>query len=380
MIIHRVSATNVLAYEQLDLTDLPEEGIIAISGKKSSGKSSIVETICFGLYGRVPSIKSDESNRIIHHGKTDCSVTIRFSNNKISSQDGEIYALTRTLDKKGYETARLYKAYFKENILAEGVDSVKKMLRQLTLIDYKTFIQFFYLTQKEMSSPDPYSFKLKTMAGVSTMEQCFNDIDDEMVDLNKQFIDHRQKLKPLKEESAQLFIKEGHLDSLQVKFSKTEQEKAFSDKNLAHYKAILKNYRDAEQKHQHLLNKKRRLYFWRFLFLFFAIIPLILWPFLTNQELTNQELTNQGELIHYLPLDFLPEFPYPIEQPLIYLLYVSGFLISISLIIWFNILRQNGNIRLHKTGLELKDIMQTIDDSRNNSLNNSFNNSFNNKV
>ena len=377
MIIHRVSATNVLAYEQLELTDLPEEGIIAISGSKSSGKSSIVETICFGLFGRVPSLKPDELNRIIHHGKTDCSVTIRFSNNKINSQDSEVYALTRTLDKEGHETARLYKAYFKENILAEGVDSVKQMLLQLTLIDYKTFIQFFYLTQKEMSSPIPYSDRLKNMAGVSTMEQCFNDIDDEMEELNKQFIDHRQEIKPLKEESTQLFIKEGHLDSLQEKCSKTEQKKALSDKNLADYKAILKNYRAAGQKHQQLLNKKRRLYFWRFLFLFFAVIPLIIWPFLTNQELINQELTNQGELIPYLPLDFLPDIPYPVEQPLIYLLFASGCSILMSLIIWLSIFRQKGNIPLHKTGLQLKDIMQTTDDSRNNSLNDSPNNKVN---
>ena len=361
MIIHRVNATNVLAYEQLDLTDLPEEGIIAISGSNSSGKSSIVETICFGLFGRVPSIKPDESNRIIHHEKTDCSVTVHFSNNKVSSKDGEVYAVTRTLDKEGHETARLYKAYFKEKILAEGVDSVKKMLLKLTLIDYKTFIQFFYLSQKELSSPAPYSYMLKNMAGVSTMEQCFNDIDDEMEESNKQFIDHRQEIKPLKEEYTQLFIKEGHLDSLQEKYSKTEEKKVLSDENLANYTAILKNYRDAEQKHKHLLNKKKRLYFWRFLFLSFAIIPFIYWLIVTNQ----------AELRQHLPLDFLPDIPYPIEQPLIYLLYASGCSIFMFLIIWLSIIRQKGNIRLYKTGLELKDFMQSIDESRNQKINKS---------
>ena len=47
MIIHSINAKNVLKYETLDLQNLPEEGVIAISGFNESGKSTIGETICF---------------------------------------------------------------------------------------------------------------------------------------------------------------------------------------------------------------------------------------------------------------------------------------------------------------------------------------------
>ncbi len=50
MIIHRVVAHNVLKYGRLILEDLPEQGIIAVSGPNESGKSSIGETICFATF------------------------------------------------------------------------------------------------------------------------------------------------------------------------------------------------------------------------------------------------------------------------------------------------------------------------------------------
>ncbi|HDY83028.1 MAG TPA: hypothetical protein ENH48_08765, partial [Halieaceae bacterium] len=56
MIINAVQAKNVLKYATLDLKDLPEKGIIAISGENESGKSTIGETVCFALFGRTFSL------------------------------------------------------------------------------------------------------------------------------------------------------------------------------------------------------------------------------------------------------------------------------------------------------------------------------------
>ena len=44
MIIHRVAAENVLKYGRLILEDLPEQGVIAVSGRNEAGTSSIGET------------------------------------------------------------------------------------------------------------------------------------------------------------------------------------------------------------------------------------------------------------------------------------------------------------------------------------------------
>ncbi len=52
MIILRIKAECLHRYRRLRLTDLPERGIIALSGDNESGKSAIGGIICFALFGR----------------------------------------------------------------------------------------------------------------------------------------------------------------------------------------------------------------------------------------------------------------------------------------------------------------------------------------
>src|SRR5210317_1633695 len=101
MIINSVSAQNILKYKNLDLPDLPEQGIIAISGCNESGKSSIGETICFALFGRTFSLGPEDVGKILLWGENHCSVTIDFTANE------NRYVLSRYLDKDGNHSAKL---------------------------------------------------------------------------------------------------------------------------------------------------------------------------------------------------------------------------------------------------------------------------------
>lgn len=65
MIITSIKAENVLKYTSLDLQELPEQGLIAISGLNESGKSTVGETICFALFGRTFSLVEDDLQKII---------------------------------------------------------------------------------------------------------------------------------------------------------------------------------------------------------------------------------------------------------------------------------------------------------------------------
>ena len=67
MIIKRVRAENVLKYASLSI-DLAEHGLIAISGKNESGKSSIGESICFALFGRTFSLEPKDLDKVIRWG------------------------------------------------------------------------------------------------------------------------------------------------------------------------------------------------------------------------------------------------------------------------------------------------------------------------
>ena len=53
MLIKSLEAHNFRKYEVLTVNDLPEYGLIAISGLNESGKSSIGEAIFFALFGRI---------------------------------------------------------------------------------------------------------------------------------------------------------------------------------------------------------------------------------------------------------------------------------------------------------------------------------------
>ncbi len=60
MIIHGLTAENLLKYRRLELRNLPERGVIAIGGHNESGKSSVGESICFALFGRSFAVGPDD--------------------------------------------------------------------------------------------------------------------------------------------------------------------------------------------------------------------------------------------------------------------------------------------------------------------------------
>ena len=180
MIIQSISARNVLKYKSLELNDLPEQGIIAISGFNESGKSTIGESICFALFGRTFSIDEDELDKILRWGASDCSVTIRFSHQSADASEPELYAITRMLDCDGNHSAKLYKVYNEENAIARCVERVEEALYKLTSVEFDEFIESFYLAQREITTPYPHSYALKTMAGIATMEYCEQNIQEDI--------------------------------------------------------------------------------------------------------------------------------------------------------------------------------------------------------
>jgi len=165
MIITRISAENVLKYRQLELGDLPREGIIAISGQNESGKSTIGETVCFALFGRTFSLDEESIDRVIRWGETRCSVRLGFI------AGGVEYEIARYLDTEGNHGVRFYRAGDEEHPIAKGVSAVDEELHGMLGYDYDEFIESFYLAQREITTPHPHSHAVKTMAGIAALER-----------------------------------------------------------------------------------------------------------------------------------------------------------------------------------------------------------------
>ncbi len=225
MIINSIHAKNILKFEQLELNNLPEDGIIAIIGFNESDKSTIGETICFALFVRTFSIDDKRLKKIIHWGASECSVTINFTRKQLTSADAsdsspedEQWAITRMLDFAGNHSAKLYNVNDISKPIARGVKEFEEALYKITAIKFEEFIASFYLAQREITTPHPHSYTLKSMAVISTLEHCNQLIHQEINDDDQSCNDIRLQIQTLETEVDELDIDDQHLDALSFEF------------------------------------------------------------------------------------------------------------------------------------------------------------------
>jgi len=360
MIINSVSAKNVLKFEQLELNNLPENGVIAISGFNESGKSTIGETICFALFGRTFSIDNYKLKKILRWGASECSVTLKFSKNSAdadASTEREQFAITRMLDYAGNHSAKLYNVNDISNPIARGIDAVEKALYDLTAIKFEEFIESFYLAQREITTPHPHSYTLKSMAGISTLEYCYQGMQQDIVKDNAVVIDIRERLNVLDEEIDELDIEDQYLDTLVSQHDIASHSKAKTDEILTDYQNSIKDYKTVATKLRYLLSKKESSSFARFLLFLLSVITFILWISLVMMP--NESI--HGEMTSLLQNNF-PQFTdtyYP------YLLYLSITLAGLFLLLWLPVISYNRNVKiLDKIGIKLSEQMHQLDTSR----------------
>jgi len=354
MIIHSIQANNVLKYQQLDLQDLPAQGVIAISGLNESGKSTIGETICFALFGRTFSIDESDLAKILRWGASDCSVTIQFS--QPDSSD-ERYAITRMLDCDGNHSAKLYQVYNEDNPIARGINRVAEALFSLTSIEFEEFVESFYLAQREITTPHPHSYALKTMAGVATMEYCDQGIHED-INQDKQAIeDLGQQISTIDDEINSLNIDSERLASITEQYNEAELAKEKNALEQESYQTAIEQYNEAGPQLKRYLSKKSRATFWRFSYFIIAIACFSLWWLLV--KMPDSEL-------HHTVTTMINNNLLPINtQYITYLLYAGAASTLFFLIFWAIGSSHTGHIkRLQQWGIDLAQSMRALDDKR----------------
>ena len=356
MIIQSISAKNVLKYETLELNNLPEEGVIAISGFNESGKSTIGETICFALFGRTFSINEEELDKIIRWGESDCSVTIKFSNKSKDIDGEEVYAITRMLDCDGNHSAKLYKAYNDDAPIARGIERVEEALYDLTSVEFDEFIESFYLAQREITTPHPHSYALKTMAGIATMEYCESGINEDIEQDIEASDELRRRIEQLEEDIEEMELDDDHLGNLTAQHDQALEDKAQADEMLADYQNSIDQYNEASPMLKSYLGKKSRGSFWRFISFVLAVAAFGLWWVLL--KMPDAEIHGQvTDLLAQIPQFKVEHYPY--------LLYFGGAMTFFFLAFWAAIISHKANIgRLGKAGIDLSEKMQAVDSAR----------------
>ena len=347
MIIHRIHADNVLKYISLRLDELPERGLIAITGPNESGKSTIGETLCFALYGRTFSLDYEDLNKVIHWGKTHCSALVDFT-----ASDGRRYILERFLDHGGNHSARLSLVGQGADAepLARGVDKVADLVYELIGYEYEEFIESFYLAQREITTPHPHSYAVKTMAGLVTLEYCSNSIHEEQAELGATIEVARKEIAGLAKQIQEVELDPDELPKMQAKRSTLNLRMDEYNRESSNLERASLAYQDALPKRDSALQGKGIAGFFTIVFLLLALLMGAGWVLLTRFP----EHDLSGSLSDLLQ-GILPSW-----QP-VWLLYVAIGLTVLFLISWARRSSQQGQLRqLEQTGQELATILDEL--------------------
>ena len=212
MIIQSVRAQNVLKYSHLVLNDIPDKGLIAISGRNESGKTAVVETICFALFGRTFSVPEDRLEKIIRWNENSCQVELQFSTN-----DGQIYRIERSLDYKGTHAAQMFRADETEPFVS-GPHSVEESVYEICGFDFPQYLDALYLAQREISTPHSQSDTIKAIAGAT-------DLEDILTELDHDISSERDRIADIDAEVAGLLKRIEELDTSEQTLDDIEQER-----------------------------------------------------------------------------------------------------------------------------------------------------------
>lgn len=174
MIIQRVEAECLHRYRNLRLADLPERGIIALSGDNESGKSAIGEIVCFALFGRTYALADDRIGKLVHWGAGQGAVTLRFR------AKGRSYEVIRHLARDGEQSARLIIHDEAEEPLARGAGPVTAEIERILGHGFDAFVETFYLAEREITTPHPHGPAVRTMVGVTPLQRCAAELGAEV--------------------------------------------------------------------------------------------------------------------------------------------------------------------------------------------------------
>lgn len=218
MIIKEVFGENILKYSSLELTKLPAEGLISISGKNESGKTSIGEMICFGLFGRTFTLNKDEIHKLIKWGRSSCSVTIVFT-----VKDDDIYRVVRRLDVDAEQGAQLFREG-QGSPITTGGDAVTAAISEITGFHFEEYIESFYLAQRELQTPSSDADTIKVMAGISALAKIDEELKQTLRSERKRVVDTEEKIWGIDKKIEELGYDEQRLSTLEEMKSRCRQE------------------------------------------------------------------------------------------------------------------------------------------------------------
>ncbi len=242
MIIRTLRSENILKYRRLEIDGLPEKGLIAISGDNESGKTAIVETACYALFGRTFSLTDKNITKVIRWGEVEGSVELTFT-----AKDGLTYNVSRHIDSEARQSARLQCIDGEEVVaVAKGLSPVLNGVTDLCGFDYAEFVDSLYLAQQDTTTVHPLSTTAKAITGVTAMEKTVKALVTQVAQEQQAIADAQIKLGEAENSLKSLGFDENILASLESKRAFLNEVTAKQE--LVKYQDRLRHFQDAVAK------------------------------------------------------------------------------------------------------------------------------------
>jgi len=144
MIPNRIRLRNFMSHENMDL-DLTAIHAAVLTGSNGAGKSAILESIIWALWGKCRS----DNDEVIRIGQAECQVELTFE------CEGALYRVTRRRSTKKGVATQLELCYIPDSVDTDknipmtgaGVKETQLRINDLLKIDYETFTASVFLGQ-----------------------------------------------------------------------------------------------------------------------------------------------------------------------------------------------------------------------------------------
>ena len=248
--IHSLLLTNWRTHRDTNLEF--GRGTNLIIGIMGSGKSGLLDGLCYALYGTFPALqrKAVSTSDVFMHGENEAEATVVFLH------DGKTYKISRKLRKKDGKVSVAAKITEDGNVMDSGQARVTEVVSEILGMDYDLFTRAVYSEQNNIDyfltiAPGQRKKEMDRLLGLDRFEDAraaavsvLNRISSEAASTSSSFDpeEYNTLIIEYKEKKEKLDSFSGQKEALEKGFSVTKKEMEFASKKVSSLEETRKKY------------------------------------------------------------------------------------------------------------------------------------------